>query len=284
MMQLSDATVCHHMDTMKKGELAAMPWNPDLYHQFEKERSAPFDDLLRLVEPSNGTSVIDLGCGTGELTRRLADTLPGSTVLGIDSSPEMLGKTETHVRPGLRFERNQIETIIGQWDLVFSNAAIQWVDDHPALIGRLLGMVRPGGQLVVQLPSNHDSFAHATITQIAGEAPFHEALRGWIRLSPVLPVDQYAELLYSNGGRSLTVFEKVYPHVLENADAVRDWMRGTALVPYLERLPNALHGPFLARYTARLRERWPTTPVFYGFRRILFAATVAPESATRDSA
>lgn len=254
-----------------------MPWNPDLYRQFEKERSAPFDDLMRLLEYRDGLEVIDLGCGTGELTRRLADALPDSKVLGVDSSPEMLAKAKAHVGPGLHFELGQIETVTGQWDLVFSNAAIHWVDDHWSLIPHLLGMVRVGGQLVVQLPSNHNSFAHTAISEIAAESPFREALDGWTRHSPVLPLEQYADLLYANGGRNLTVFEKVYPHVLENADAVRDWTRGTALVPYLERLPESLHTPFLERYTERLRTKWPGSPVFYGFRRILFAARIDPD-------
>lgn len=254
-----------------------MPWNPDRYHQFEQERSAPFDDLLKLVDARAGLDVVDLGCGTGELTRRLADSLPGSAVLGIDSSPEMLARAATQARPGLRFQQEAIESVTGQWNLVFSNAAIQWVDDHLALIPRLLGMVTPGGQLVVQLPSNHDSFAHRAIVETAAQSPFREALNGWTRHSPVLPLEQYADLLYANGGRRLTVFEKVYPHVLENVEAVRDWVRGTALVPYLERLPEPLHRPFLERYTERLRSHWPASPVFYGFRRILFSATLAAD-------
>ncbi len=251
-----------------------MPWNPDLYRKFEKERFAPFDDLLALVNRRAGIDVIDLGCGTGELTRRLADALPESRVLGIDSSAEMLAKAESQSRMGLRFEQSSIEAVEGKWDLVFSNAAVQWVEDHPDLIPRLLSLVRPGGQLVVQMPSNHNSFAHTTIRQIASESPFREALNGWNRQSPVLSLDTYADLLYANGGEDLVVFEKVYPHVLENADAVREWTRGTALVPYLERLPEALQSAFLDRYTECLRSHWPASPVFYGFRRILFAATV----------
>lgn len=251
-----------------------MPWNPDRYHQFEQERSAPFDDLLKLVGYREGLDVVDLGCGTGELTRRLADILPDSKVLGLDSSREMLARAASQTCPGLHFEHLQIENVTGQWDLVFSNAAIQWADNHPVLIPRLLKMVNPGGQLVVQLPSNYDSFAHRAITATASESPFFEVLNGWTRHSPVLPLEQYADLLYANGGRNLTVFEKVYPHVLENAEAVRDWVRGTALVPYLERLPEALHTPFLERFTERLRTHWPDSPVFYGFRRILFSASI----------
>jgi trans-aconitate 2-methyltransferase len=259
-----------------------MPWNPDQYHQFKQERSAPFDDLLQLVNCRDGLEVVDLGCGTGELTRRLADTLPNSRVLGIDSSPEMLAKAHSQARPGLDFRLGQIEKVSGQWDLVFSNAAIQWVDDHTALIPRLLSMVKPGGQIVVQLPSNHASYAHEAIIETAVQSPFREALNGWTRTFPVLPVDQYAELLYANGGRNLTVIEKVYPHVLKDADAVCEWTRGTALVPYLERLPESLHAPFLERYTERLRAHWSESPVFYGFRRILFSATLMGEARSQS--
>src|SRR5450432_4280974 len=225
-----------------------MPWNPDQYNQFEKQRSEPFDDLLALVNCRPNLRVIDLGCGTGALTRRLADTLPESDVLGIDTSPEMLAQATPQVRPGLRFEQAALEAVTGQWDLVFSNAAIHWVEDHHALIPRLLGLVAPGGQLALQMPSNHNSFAHLALRAVASEAPFRAALNGWNRVAPVLPIDQYAELLYAHGGENLTVFEKVYPHVLENAEAVMNWIRGTTLVPYLERLPAGLHALFMSRY------------------------------------
>jgi trans-aconitate 2-methyltransferase len=252
-----------------------MPWDPDVYRKFERERAAPFDDLLALVTRRAGLEVIDLGCGTGELTRRLADALPGSTVLGIDSSLEMLARAEAQARPGLRFEHANLTQVPGTWDLVFSHAVIQWVPDHPALIPRLLALVRPGGQLAVQLPSNHGHVTHRLITEIAGEEPFRTALGGWTRESPVLGVDQYANLLYQNGATDLTVFEKVYPHVLADADALADWTSGTALIPYFERLPADLHDAFMDRYRDRLRAQWPAGPVFYGFRRTLFAATRA---------
>ncbi|MDQ2808227.1 MAG: methyltransferase domain-containing protein [Chloroflexota bacterium] len=253
-----------------------MPWNPEQYLQFEAERAAPFVDLLALVRVRPSLRVIDLGCGTGELTRRLADALPDSSVLGVDNSPEMLARAAGLVRPGLAFAERSIEaTLAGaeQWDLVFSHAAIQWVPDHATLVPALLGLVAPGGQLAVQLPSNQDHLTHRLIHTLAGEEPFRSALGGWTRQVPVLGLVAYADLLYHAGGRDLTVFEKIYPHVLAEADALAEWTRGTALVPYLERLPPELHEPFLDRYRAALRAQWPTGPVFYGFRRTLFAAT-----------
>jgi trans-aconitate 2-methyltransferase len=252
-----------------------MPWEPDRYHKFQNERFAPFEDLLKLIKVREGLTVIDLGCGTGELTRRLADHLPGSVVVGIDSSPHMLERAAKQARPGLRFEPGAIETVAGEWDLVFSHAAIQWVDDHLSLIPRLLSLLRPGGQLAVQLPSNRSHPTHAFIVETAGEEPFRTALGGWVRGDPTLSIAAYAELLYAHGATEITVIEKVYPHILDSPDALADWTSGTALVPYIERLPQELHEPFMARYRERLRARFPPGPVFYGFRRTLFAATRA---------
>ncbi len=250
-----------------------MTWNPDVYLTFERERAAPFDDLVAFVRVRPGMTAVDLGCGTGSLTRRLADHLPGSDVLGIDTSPEMLARAEAIARPGLRFERRALEAVTGTWDLVFSHAAIQWVDDHESLVPRLLSLVKPGGQLAVQLPSNHGHVAHTLMAETAGEPPFRDALGQWHRVSPALGIDRYAEILHAHGGTELTVMEKVYPHVLRDADAVVDWTRGTALLPFLERLPEGLREPFVARYRDKLRARMPGAPVFYGFRRTLFVAT-----------
>ncbi len=250
-----------------------MPWNPTLYHKFQSERFAPFDDLLALVNVRGGLRVIDLGCGTGELTARLADALPGSDVVGIDNSQEMLSRAEGYARSGLRFELCPIESVTGEWDLIFSNAALHWVEDHGSLVPRLMGMLRPGGQLVVQVPSNFRHPTQSLVRDLANEEPFQSALGGWSRTSPVLSIDEYADLLYSSGGQELTVYEKIYPHVLEDADALADWTSGTVLVPYFERLSEELKELFMERYRERLRLRYPTCPVFFGFRRILFAVT-----------
>ena len=255
-----------------------MPWDPERYEQFKTERYQPFENLMGLVNVRDGLSVIDLGCGTGELTSRLAEALPGSNVLGVDSSSEMLTAARKLERDGLRFEQRGIEEVAGSWDLIFSNAAIQWVEEgHDSLIGRLFSQLRPGGQIAVQTPSNFGHDTHTIINEIAASEPFQEGLGGFAWNPHVLTVDVYAALLYASGGTDITCFEKVYPHVLPDADALADWMSGTALVPYMERLPEALREPFMERYRERLRGRFPAEPVFFGFRRILFAATRAAE-------
>jgi trans-aconitate 2-methyltransferase len=249
-----------------------MPWDPTLYHQFQSERSAPFEDLLGLVHIRPGLKVVDLGCGTGELTRRLADALPDSEVLGLDLSAEMLARAQTHARAGLRFEQGDQAALGGTWDLIFSNAALQWSEAHDRLIPRLFGHLAPSGQIAVQVPSNHTHISHRAILEIAAREPFRGALDGWVRLPPVLPIDEYAGLLFDAGAQDIVVFEKVYPHVLESAQAVVDWISGTALVPYFERLPEGLHADFLAAILDRLQTDWPQGPVFYPFKRTLFSA------------
>ena len=251
-----------------------MPWNPDKYHQFQTQRSAPFDDLLKLVDIRPGLRVVDLGCGTGELTRRLADSLPSSDVLGLDSSPQMLERAHAHARPGLRFELGNLAELDGKWDLIISNAALQWSDNHETLIPHLFSHLTPGGQIAVQVPSNHNSAAHLTIGEVAGREPFVSVLGGWTRQSPVLPIEAYAELLFREGAQELLVFEKVYPHVLENADAIVEWISGTALVPYFERL-NSLKDDFVNTIRQELHLAMPGKPVFYPFRRTFFSARKA---------
>ena len=96
-----------------------MRWEPDCYLRFREERTQPFRDLLQLIKVRAGLSVLDLGCGTGEPTAELAKLLPGSEVLGVDSSPEMIEKASGVAREDFRFELKSIEDISGYWDLIF---------------------------------------------------------------------------------------------------------------------------------------------------------------------
>jgi len=248
-----------------------MPWNPEQYQRFKEERSAPFSDLCGLIRVRSGMEVIDLGCGTGELTCRLAALLPGSRVTGIDSSAAMLDKAGALACPSVRFRQEDIATVGGSWDLVFSNAVLHWLDDHHTLIPRLFSLLNPGGQLVVQIPNNTAFPSHTCIIATAKEEPFLSALDGWSRTSPLLSLDEYARLLYESGAAEMTIFEKVYPHLVPDADAIADWTAGTTLIPYMERLPQELHSPFMESYRAKLRRIWPTGPVLFTFRRILLA-------------
>ncbi|NQU05152.1 MAG: methyltransferase domain-containing protein [Calditrichaeota bacterium] len=248
-----------------------MPWNPDTYLKFKNERAEPLIDLLQLVKIRPNLKVIDLGCGTGELTAELAERLPDSNVTGIDNSSEMLNKASPLERPDLRFELINIEEMSGKWDLIFSNAALHWIDDHYSLIPRLLKMLNPGGQLVAQFPSGHRNKAQKAIGEIASTEPFYTAMNNWYWDFPVLKTDEYAELLFMNGGSEITVYDKVYPHILQNADDVFDWVAGTTMIPYIERLPGDLHESFRKKIRERLHQIWREGPLLYPFRRILMA-------------
>ena len=247
-----------------------MPWDPKLYHKFQAERSAPFFDLLALVEIRSDLKVVDLGCGTGELTRHLA-ALPGSQVTGIDSSAEMLETAKAFSTPRLRFEQGDQARLRGDWDLIFSNAALQWSEQHKHLIPRLYERLNPGGQIAVQVPSNHNHISHQLYRETASEEPFQTVLNGFQRYAPVLSIDEYARLFFACGAENILVFEKVYSHILEDSDAVVEWISGTALVPYFERLGEHKE-KFVDVLRTKMRAALPESPVFYPFRRILFSA------------
>jgi len=249
-----------------------MLWNPDKYRKFKAQRAEPFKDLAALLIVKPGLKVIDLGCGTGELTAELAVMLPGSDVTGIDSSGEMIDKARPLERPGLKFRLGKIEEVSGLWDLIFSNAALHWIEDHHAFIPCLLSMLNDGGQLLVQMPSNHRNRAQQAVAEIAAAEPHLSALSGWRWDFPALPIDTYAEILYQHGGSEMVIFDKVYPHVLDSAEDVMEWLSGTTIIPYLERLPERLNDDFRQDCLERLRELYPDGPFLFPFRRILFSA------------
>ena len=248
-----------------------MPWDPTQYHKFQAERSAPFFDLLALVHVRPNSRVVDLGCGTGELTRQLVEALPNSDVTGIDSSSQMLGKAASFASENLHFEQGDQAHLTGEWDLIFSNAALHWSENHSELIPRLFRRLAPGGQIAVQIPSNHNHISHQVYREIASEELFQSILNGFQRYAPVLSIDEYARLFFQCGAEKIVVFEKVYPHILENSEAVVEWISGTALVPYFERLGEHKE-EFVNAIRKKMRAAIPETPVFYPFRRILFSA------------
>ena len=249
-----------------------MSWDPEQYHKFKADRLMPFNDLLGLIKIRSGLSVLDLGCGTGELAAALAERLPQSHVTGVDSSPQMLEKAQAHSSDRVNFKLGDVASLQGKWDLLFSHAVLHWIDDHQALIPQLWQHIYPGGQLAVQIPSNHRHPSHTCIIAAASEEPFKAALGGWVRHSPVLEIDQYAQLLHGCGTKDFTVLEKVYPTWLPEAAAIAEWTKGTTLVPYFERLPQELHEAFLQRYRELLTEALPSGPMLFTFRRILFTA------------
>jgi trans-aconitate 2-methyltransferase len=258
-------------------------WNPARYKTFGAERARPFDDLLALVDPAPGgrriEQVVDLGCGTGELTARLHEHLGAVGSLGLDSSAAMLGKARPLEGNGLRFELGDIGAFAapGRFDLVFSNAALHWIPDHPRLLVHLRDALRPGGQLAVQVPANADHPSHALAFEVAHEAPFATALQAagdpLAEATPVLAPERYADLLDGLGFGDQHVRLQVYGHHLASTADVVEWTRGTTLTRYERGLSPELYTEFVARYRQRLLAvLGDHAPYFYTFKRLLFWA------------
>ncbi|MEP6871897.1 MAG: methyltransferase domain-containing protein [Anaerolineaceae bacterium] len=250
----------------------ASPWNPTQYERFRNERSQPFFDLLSMVTPTPGGTAIDLGCGTGELTKMLHEKLQTRETVGIDNSETMLAESAEHASGGLRFELGSVYDFAPSTsvDVLFSNAALQWVNGHATLFPQLLEVVAPGGQVAIQMPANNDHASHRMAFAVGAEEPYSSAMDGYQRDWPVLPPEWYAELLDRNGFLEQSVRLQVYGHHLESRDGVVEWVKGTLLTDFEKRLTPELYQSFLARYRDRLAiELDDSRPFFYAFKRIL---------------
>ena len=251
-------------------------WSPDQYERFRSERRQPFDDLLALCHPVPGGRIVDLGCGTGDLTRILHEDMEAAQTVGLDSSASMLERAlSSHGDvPGLSFVRGDIATWLGEGlDLVFANASLQWIDDHLTLLARMRTALGPDGQLALQVPANYRHPSHVLARQVANEPPFIDALDGDVpedRGRFVLSPELYADLLYELGARDQVVRMEVYGHELESTGEVVEWVMGTLLTPYRSRMGPELFEAFVERYRELLiEELGEREPYFYGFRRIL---------------
>lgn len=253
--------------------MAVDHWVPDQYNKFRGQRMLPFFDLIALVQPRPAMQVIDLGCGTGELAALLAERLPGSIVEGIDSSASMLGQAAPRASRRVSFRQadaTEIEDYSG-YDLIFSNAALQWVPDNEAIMARILGTMKPGAQVAIQVPRNEDHASHRIAGEIAQTPSFRGLLGGFVRKSEVLPLEHYSTLLYEYGLLEQICLEKIYGHELPSTADVVEWVKGTSLSAYLSRLDVAEQELFLAAYRERLlAELGDRRPYFYPFRRTLF--------------
>jgi trans-aconitate 2-methyltransferase len=250
--------------------MTADRWDPRRYRVFEAERRRPFDDLVALCSSVDGGTVVDLGCGTGELTAELHRATGAARTLGIDSSAAMLAEAPREV-DGLTFTLGDLAT----WDgppcnLVFANASLQWVDDHPALLVRLRRQVAAGGQLAFQVPANFDHPSHRLAREVAAELGHDPPEdRGAAVLSPA----RYAELLDAMGAADLHVRLQVYGHHLESTAAVVDWVSGTLFTAYRSSMDDRAYDEFVDRYRVRLLGALGDhRPYFYAFTRILCRA------------
>lgn len=255
-------------------------WDPETYARFAELRARPFWDLVEAIDTSAAIeSLVDLGCGSGELTRELADRLRVRTALGVDSSAAMLARATEHAGDRCRFVTDDIATWTSDRpvDLVVANASLQWVPDHRAVIERWASRLTPEGQLAIQVPANADHPSHTCSVAVAGREPFRTALGGAPPPDPVaahvLRPETYAELLHDLGFDDPLVRLVVYPQVMPSSAAVVEWTRGTSLTRFLSVLPNELHEPFVDAYRIELiGEIGERAPYLYTFKRILMNA------------
>jgi trans-aconitate 2-methyltransferase len=250
-------------------------WDPDRYLTFADERGRPFVELVARIDADRPRTVVDLGCGPGNLTALLADRWPGAGITGLDSSPEMIAKARaTDDRIGFDVADLRDWTPAEPVDVLVSNATLQWVPDHLALLPRLVGSVAPGGWLAFQVPGNFDEPSHTIRTELAAEAPYAAHTRGAAVPSshdPAVYLDALAGL-----GCEVDAWETTYLHVLTGDDPVFTWVSGTGARPTLQALPDDLRPDFEAEFKRRLAAAYPTHEygVVLPFRRIFVVAQV----------
>jgi trans-aconitate 2-methyltransferase len=256
---------------------ASGDWDPGQYNKFAAEREQPFWDLARLLQPVDSPTVVDLGCGDGRLTAALNDQLDASSTVGVDSSPAMMAAAADHRSDRVRFESGDIGAWerAGSFDVVFANASLQWVPDHPDVLARWANSLRPDGQLAVQVPTNADHPAHRVASELAAE---------WMEDPPADPVgenvlapERYSELLDELGFGHQLVRLQVYAHHLSSTSQLVEWVKGTTLTRFKQPLGDDEWLRFIDAYRQRLLDvLGERSPYFYPFKRILLWGRRSP--------
>jgi trans-aconitate 2-methyltransferase len=256
-------------------------WNPNQYLKFADERTQPCRDLAARIAVSNVRRVIDLGCGPGNSTAVLRDRWPDAELTGLDSSADMIARARSEY-PSQRWIAEGIAEWAAaqpegdQYDVVFSNAAMQWVDDHAGLYPRLLSRVAPGGALAIQIPGNFDALPHRLMREVAATPEWSRSFSpGKVREWHHHEMDFYYDTLVPTAAR-LDLWATEYLHILPDAEAIVEWYRGTGLRPFLEVLDtDVARQRFMADYLARLRPHFAPRAaggVLFPFRRIFLIA------------
>ncbi|MGJ7520151.1 trans-aconitate 2-methyltransferase [Variovorax sp. LT1P1] len=235
-----------------------LDWNPALYTRYEDERTRPAAELLARVPLTQAARVVDLGCGPGNSTELLARRFPQADVLGIDNSEAMLVSARKRL-PQARFEFGDI----GQWtpdvapDLIYANAALQWVPDHETLIPRLFAALAPGGVLAIQMPDNRAEPTHRLMREVASEAPWQEPIGDADKLrTELLGIGGYYDLLARDAAH-VDVWHTIYQHPMASAAAIVEWVSSTGLKPFVDPLDAELKASYLAAYERRIAQAYP---------------------------
>lgn len=256
-------------------------WSPETYLTFAAPRLRPAADLLARVSLSAPETIIDLGCGTGTATALLASRWPGAAITGLDASDAMIARAKAEGPSGVEWRQGDIAA----WavdddapavDLIFSNAALHWLDDHDSLLPALLKRLRPGGVLAVQVPANHTEPSHTTLFDLARDPRWAGRLLPLCRLAPVAAPEVYHRLLAPLVS-ALDLWQTTYLHVLEGVDPVARWTDSTIVRPLTGALSHAEAMELRAAYAAALRAAYPPGDdgrTLFPFRRLFLVARV----------
>jgi trans-aconitate 2-methyltransferase len=227
--------------------------------------------MLGRIGTASPRLVYDLGCGSGNVTQILRARWPEARIIGVDSSKAMLTKAQA---TGLKVD--WMESDLSHWasetpaDVIFSNAALHWLDEHAALFPSLLSNLAPGGALAVQMPHNHDAPSHVGMVAAARSGPWRKTLEPYLRENPVGSPVFYWNILAA-AGRLVDIWETDYLHQLQGENAVVEWTLGSALKPLLDALEEPWRGSFLAEYRRRMADAYPRQAngvTLFRFRRL----------------
>lgn len=263
-----------------KQHFAPKHWDPDHYLKYADQRMRPALDLLARVPLTGATRITDLGCGPGNVTPHLSRRFPGAELQGVDSSAEMLSTAHTTHGDLSRW----VQGDANDWcpdaaqDLIYSNAALQWVDDHATLFPRLMGLVVPGGVLAVQMPNQFNEPSHVLMREVAANGPWAKALAPLLRPAPVAKLARYYDWL-APYTESIDIWETVYMQVMHGDDPVLDWISSTALKSLLEALSHDQAATFKDALAERLRAAYPKrkdATTLFAFKRLFLVAVRAP--------
>jgi trans-aconitate 2-methyltransferase len=230
-------------------------WDDEQYLKFADQRTRPARELLARVPLEAAERVVDLGCGPGNSTALLHERWPAARVTGVDSSAEMLQRARADL-PQLEWQHADVGRFVADapLDVLFGNAVLQWLPDHRELVPRLFAQLRPGGVLALQMPHNFAEPSHRWMRELPG--PWQARTAGVRAHSPVGEAAFYYDLLAPEA-RHVDLWLTRYEHVLDSAESIVEWVKGTGLRPFLDVLAADERAPFLSAYTRALGAEYP---------------------------